>query len=217
MAILGLLQAGAGAYSGITGFLNQRRAEKQLSRPLPAEQRVAEIAAILRDPDTSPLFKAQLAAEFESLMQPVQQNITMQRLADRRAMLRGQRPGFFNPERADENIDYLTSRGSQNIMSQARANVLRRLMDSAAEYRGVGEGERSRLQGYATSQSNRTQMGLDLFKKAAGELGSQYGYTGGYDPSTGVTWNTGRQDESQDGMQSLFDRLTNKTNMTKVY
>lgn len=120
----------------IAGLIGQNKANKAIKKnnvATPAEKQAQAIYAALADPN-SQLFQQMADAEYADSLPAFQQHITEMQLADRRAQALGRSPTFFNPERADEAVSYLTSRGLPGLRTQAKSNAQTRLLNAASGY-----------------------------------------------------------------------------------
>ena len=137
-----------GAVQQYQGYRAGRKAQKYGKMALqmtPDEIRAAQLLAAYSNPESSSLVKLRTQQEYQQAQEALMSQIREQRLADRRGELRGQRQSFFDPERADQTIDYLISRGAPAMMSQARQNVLANLLSEANNYNAQGNRERDRI------------------------------------------------------------------------
>lgn len=96
----------------------------------PAEKQSQALYAALADPN-SPLLKQLTESQRADNLSGFQQQITEMQLADRRAGALGRSPTFFNPERADEAVSYLTSRGIPKLNEAAQSQAMQRILAAA--------------------------------------------------------------------------------------
>jgi hypothetical protein len=114
-------------------------------QPMPESERYAiSMLKALSDPDNS-LVEQLSDREFQTLRGAQQSDIRSKVLADRREGSMGRAPVFFDPERADENINYQISRGTPMLKQQSQQNAIQRILQAA----GVGN--------YAAAESDRMQ------------------------------------------------------------
>lgn len=139
--LLPLVQAGATILSAV----NQRKAAKIAQQPTAAEARSSELYDAILNPD-SPTFKRLQDREQQSVAQDFLSQIRAMQLADRREASSGRRGTFFNPERADEAVSYMISRGLPAAQAQARNNVADRLAAVASGQRGLIDQQVNRQQ-----------------------------------------------------------------------
>lgn len=113
-----------------------------------AERQAISLLQAIGQPGNS-YVKALQDEEFQNLRGGVQSDIKSKVLADRREQSMGRSPVFFDPERADENINYQISRGTPMLKQQASQNAIERILKAA----GVGS--------YAANADNRAQGNLN--------------------------------------------------------
>lgn len=109
----------------VSGIYNRNQANKAINKynvPTAAETQSNALYQAMLDPN-SPQMQALTATNKAQNLSNFQQQLTEMQLADRRAGAMGRAPTFFNPERADENMSYLTSRGlpQLNYLAQQQA------------------------------------------------------------------------------------------------
>lgn len=103
--------------------------------PTPAEQRSAALYESLIEPNNS--LVAQLSQdEYQRGAANLIGQLRQMQAMDSRRLARGQRGTFFNPERADETVDYLTTRGLPAIRAQSRNSARERIFNSASALGG---------------------------------------------------------------------------------
>lgn len=140
--------------------------------PTAAEQRAGSLYEALLQPGNS--LVSQLTNDN---MQTGMNNFLMQlkqmQMMDARRQGRGLRGTFFNPERADETVSYLTSRGMPAIQQQAQVGARGQIMDSARAIGGQANLESQRRQ----RQLSAMQTNAALQAKTAGRAGMVTGGT----------------------------------------
>jgi hypothetical protein len=143
---LQFLQMAAQAAPAVMQILGAfKGSDKPKIQPMPESERYAiSLLKALAEPNNS-LLKQIQAEEFRGLRSGVQSDIKSKVLADRRENSMGRAPVFFDPERADENINYQISRGTPLLQQQSQQNAIQRILQAA----GVG--------GYAGAESYRQQ------------------------------------------------------------
>lgn len=106
-------------YSTIKGFSAGKKAQKfaMQQRPGPNEERAAELYNALLDPD-NPIIKKLQTQYTQTNTANFLNAIREMQYADRRAQALGRAPTFFNPERADETVNYLVSRAAPKIAGE---------------------------------------------------------------------------------------------------
>lgn len=117
----------------IYGQRQANRAIKKYNVPTAAERQSAEMYAALADPN-SPLLQQFAKQEQDANVSNFLTQIRSMQNADRRQQALGRAPTFFNPERADEAVSFLTSRGLPQMQQQARETAFNRILAAA---RGV--------------------------------------------------------------------------------
>lgn len=157
--------------------------------PLPpseAERYSTSLLKALADPNNS-LVKQMTEEERRGGMAALERSIQAKVLADRREQSMGRSPVFFDPERADENINYQLTRGAGGVEDQARTNAMNRILAAA----GVGN--------FARNQDTKAQnYQAALGARAEGQLASG---------------NTGVQSRLQtglDGLQKIIQLFGNR-------
>lgn len=125
-----------GTIAGLIGQHQSNRAVKQNNVATKGEKQSQALYAALADPN-SPLLQQMSAQERNNNLSAFQQQITQMQLADRRAQSMGRSPTFFNPERADEAVSYLTSRGLPAINAQSKEQAMARILQAAQGMSGA--------------------------------------------------------------------------------
>jgi len=183
--------------STITGAKNNKKYDKQQEQifqelmnrgPSAEEQYAQSIYKALADPNNS-LVKQTQDAEYQDLMNAINQGIQGKVLSDRREAAMGRRPTYFDPERADESISYQLSRGAPAALLQAKQNARTNLTSAATGVGGYSEAADKRTTGrlgarqdYLDYQRERpsgvSQFG-DLFKSIGGGIEGLLGVING--------------------------------------
>lgn len=178
---LQFLTMAAQAIPAVTQILGAiKGTPKPKIQPMPESERYAiSMLKALADPNNS-LVKSLADEEFQTLRGAQQSDIKSKVLADRREQSMGRAPVFFDPERADENINYQISRGTPLLRQQSQQNAIQRIMDAA----GVGK--------YAGAESERTQN----YYAALGEHKKGEILQGGL---------TGRVGQGMDALQKILE------------
>lgn len=151
MALSGLIDSISPVVNLIAQLRGVNGANKAITRnnvAPPAEKESHALYAALSDPN-SPIFQKLLAAQKGQNLNDFQSQIREMQLADRRAGQMGRSPTFFNPERADEAVSFLTSRGLPQINNIAEQQTMNRILASA---NGIG--------GQAPAQANRQGINM---------------------------------------------------------
>ena len=134
--------------SAVNGYRNANNAVSGNNVATASEKKSQALYAALADPN-SPLLKQLTDQQQEQNLSDFQQQLTEMQLADRRAQAMGRSPTFFNPERADESLSYLTSRGLPQLRQQSQNQALARIQAAAG---GIG--------GAMGAQQNRQQINM---------------------------------------------------------
>jgi hypothetical protein len=122
------------------------------SVPTPqAETYVTGLLQQLADPNSRLLADLQ-AKEFGNLYDSFGGDIKRMQMADRRSQALGRDPTFFAPERRDEQVNYLMSRGAPQLQQQARQNALENIL-SATGVKGFAGAQAGRALEYQKRQA----------------------------------------------------------------
>lgn len=145
---------------------------RQAGQPTAGEMQAQALYGALAQPNNSyvrQMSEAEMRANTEALLS----QLRSMALTDRRAQLRGQRGTFFNPERADETIDFLVSRGAPAMRTQAEQTARSNIASSAAGLMGNAVLESQR-------QSNQLNMRLaqEALRAKSGGYAGQIGQLG---------------------------------------
>lgn len=133
----------------IAGQKKANAAFKQYNHPTKGEVQANALYQALLDPD-SPLVNRLYEEEKSGLLDDFQSQIRTMQNADRRSAAAGRTPTFFNPERADEAISFLTSRGLPQVSALADQQARNRILDSARGFSGM-----------VPAQTNRQDLNRD--------------------------------------------------------
>ena len=158
---------GLNALSGIAGLISGIKGENDVYKayknqgPTASEARSNELLNALLDPNNAMVKNLQQeelnrsAAEFLSRIRGMQ-------LADRRIQGRGGQPTFFNPERADEAVDFLVSRALPQLSQSGMDTARSRIANVAQGLRGNIPAEQQRqqdaLRALQTHTANRSNI-----------------------------------------------------------
>ncbi len=167
-----------GLISGIKGENDVYKAYKNQG-PTASEAQSTQLLNALLDPE-NPMVKrlsqedlSQSAAQFLSRIRGMQ-------LADRRRQGRGGQPTFFAPERADEAVDFLTSRALPQLQASGMDTARSRIANVAQGLRGNIPAEQQRqqealraLQTHTANRGNVLSSIPQIFSQIQGMLGSQ--------------------------------------------
>lgn len=142
--------------------------------PTPSEAMAHSLFQALLDPNNS-LVKQNTDINMRKGMQDLlMQLMQMQRIGNR-AQARGLRSAFFSPDRADETLDYLLSRGQAGIADRARQKTIDDIRSTANSLSDLVQGERDRI----NDQAFNRQTDWDNFKLKGGYGGMAGSLTGG--------------------------------------
>lgn len=186
--MLEFLSGGQNAISGISGILGLLsgiKGEKDVYNayknqgPTASEAQSNSLLQALIEPNNSLVKSLQEEETQKSVRQFLSQLRSMQ-LSDRRIQGRGGQPTFFNPERADESVDFLTSRALPDLTSRGMDTARSRIAGVAQGLQGNIPAEQQRqaeaLKALQTHTANRTNMirGIpDLFSQIQGMFGQK--------------------------------------------
>lgn len=155
--------------SGILSLISGIRGEKEVydayknQGPTASEQQSTQLLQALLDPNNAMVKNLQQedlnqsAAEFLS-------RIRGMTLSDRRRQGRGGQPTFFNPERADEAVDFLTSRALPQLQASGMDTARSRIANVAQGLRGNIPAEQSRQQDALRALQTHTANRGNMFK-----------------------------------------------------
>lgn len=182
---MGQMAPAVNGVSGILGLLSGIKGERDVYNayknqgPTASEQQSNALVQALIDPNNS-LVKS---LQQEDTMNSVQQFLTQIRgmqAADRRIQGRGGQPTFFEPERADDAVNFLTSRALPGLTSAGLDSARSRIATSANALRGNIPVERDRqtdaMKAMQTHTANRTNMlkGIpEIFSQIQGLFGQK--------------------------------------------
>lgn len=175
------------AMSGIGGLLDAFGLGRPKANygPTPSEAQANSLFQALLDPNNS-LVKQNADINMQKGMQDLLKQLQIMQMRGARAQARGMNNPFFNPERMDENFDFMVTRGQPAIAEQAREKAtgdIRSTAESLLKFQPF-EQDRSNAM-YANKDRDYAQ-----FQKAGGYGGMAAGLGG--------------------GLQDLLFQLTNK-------
>lgn len=137
------------------------------SLPAPqAETYVTGLLQQLADPNSQLLANLQ-EKEFGNLYDSFGGDIKRMQMADRRSQVMGRKPTFFAPERRDEQVAYLMSRGAPQLQQQARANALENIL-SATGVKGFAGAQAGRALEYQKRQAKAMEDFANQQQSAGG-------------------------------------------------
>lgn len=123
-------------FSEVSGKNKAYKVAKAGNVPTQAETQQNALFQALLDPN-SPLLRRLAEEQRMQGMSDLQSGIRERQLADRREVSMGRTPTFFNPERADEAVSFLTSRGMPGVSALANEQARQRIMSAATGYGGL--------------------------------------------------------------------------------
>lgn len=158
---LGFLDSVSPLVKLISQLQGQRGANKAITQanvPTQAETDSNALYRALLDPN-SPLMAHLTEQAKTDNLSGFQSQINEMQLADRRSASMGRAPTFFNPERADEAVSYLTSRGIPQMNALAGQQAQNRIVQAAGGISGFAPAQQGRQkiqmqQGVSNATSN---------------------------------------------------------------
>lgn len=147
---LGTASSGIGGLtsfaSGIGGLLNAFGIGKPKINygPTPSEQQANSLFQALLDPNNS-LVKQNTDINIQKGMHDFLMQLKQMQMLDARRGARGLRGTFFQPERADEVVNYLTTRGMPAIADRARTQAVDDIRSTANSLKGFAPMEQERI------------------------------------------------------------------------
>ena len=181
---LDVLGPAAKLYGEVRGQKQANQAINQSNVPTQAEAQQNALYQALLDPN-SPLLRRLVEQDRATNVADLQTGIRERQLADRRAQALGRSPTFFNPERADEAVSFLTSRGLPQANALAQETAQNKIIRAATGYSGMQRGQQDRLNtsmqqgvGNAAYQSGIPQRIIDILNGKGGQSGQPV--TAGY-------------------------------------
>lgn len=111
--------------------------------PTPSEAQANSLFQALLDPNNS-LVKQNTDINMQKGMQDMLMQLKQMQMLGARGQARGLRNAFFNPERADETINYLLTRGQPAIAQQARDTARSDIYTTANALKGFASSEQAR-------------------------------------------------------------------------
>ena len=120
-----------------SGVMGQRKNDKiirQSNVATAGETQANELYKALLDPN-SPILRGLSDEARKRALEDFQSQIRTMQGADRRSVSMGRTPTFFNPERADEAVSFLTSRGMPQLGALADQHARNRIIEAATGFR----------------------------------------------------------------------------------
>lgn len=143
---------------------------KQAGEISPEERLAQSYFMALADPNNSlvkSLTEEQMRKNTEALLMQLR---NMQNM-DRRLMARGQRGTYFDPERRDETLNYLLTRGAPALRAQAEETARNNLNSSAKGLAGFADSGQDRLNTQFKLAQQRAVSGLSNSSGLSGQIG----------------------------------------------
>lgn len=125
--------------------------------PTPSEQQANSLLLALSQPNNS-LVQFETEQNMQQGVNDLLMALKQRQMLDARRQGRGLRGTFFSPERADETIDYLTSRSIPALRAQATATAKGNILNRAQVLSGIGQQEAERRTQQQTNQQNQFQQ-----------------------------------------------------------
>lgn len=147
--------------SGLAGERKVAKAKASAYAQTPAEKSSAALLAALGNPN-SPLLQQLTEQERQQNVADYLSSIRGMQQSDRRQVALGRRPTFFNPERADEALSFLTSRGIPKLNQASKENAIRRIAAAAGGYSGLINAQGQRQAGMATLKGSMAERQSEL-------------------------------------------------------
>lgn len=161
--------------SNIGGFLDALGIGKPKMRygPTPSEAQASSLFQALLDPNNS-LVKQNTDINMQRGMQDMLRQLKIMQMQNARGQARGLRPFLFSPERSDEVLNYLLTRGQPAIAEEARNKATGDIRNTAQSLMGFVPYERDRLNAqYANKNRDYSEF------KTAGGFGGMFNRFGG--------------------------------------
>ena len=162
----GLNNAVGGQGNALTQLLSLFGANQAINKynvATPSENASMAIYKAMLDPNSA-MMKNMTGQSREQGIRDFQQQITEMQLADRRSASMGRANTFFSPERADQTVSYLTSRGLPQINQMAQQQALQRMAGAASGMQGFAPAQKDRMQVDANNMANNYSLPEQIFK-----------------------------------------------------
>lgn len=159
-----------GLIAQLKGQRGTQQALTQANVPTQSEIQQNALYQALLDPNNGLMQKLSSQNRAQNLSD-FQTQINEMQMADRRNNALGRASTFFNPERADEAVNYLTSRGLPRLNQQSQDQAIQQILAAAGGYQHLQPAQQARLGNQAnidvlnsTYQSQLPTQILDIFK-----------------------------------------------------
>lgn len=156
---------------GIYGQMQSNKAINKYNVPTSVEKQSQALYAAMADPN-SPLMQQYTQEAKNNNMADFLSQLRGMQNADRRQQSLGRSPTFFNPERSDEAMSFLTSRGLPQMNQMATQQAQQRILQAAGGIEHAQAPQEQRLQtgmmqgiSNAGYQSQIPQQILDIFSQ----------------------------------------------------
>lgn len=136
MAFLDLVTSLLPIVGQVAGYAKANKSVSKYNVPTAGENRSNALYEALLDPNNQ-LLNRLSEQERGGLQQKFLSQLREMQYADRRAQSLGRAPTFFNPERADEALDFLTSRGLPMLDAIASERAQSRITGAASGIAGL--------------------------------------------------------------------------------
>lgn len=140
--------------------------------PTPSEAKASSLFQALLDPNNS-LVKQNTDINLQKGMQDFLMQLKQMQMLDARRSNRGMRGTFFNPERADETINYLTTRGMPAIAEKAREKATGDIRNTANDLIRFVPIEQERIN--TQDERSRTAYASHQARGGYGGIADQFG------------------------------------------
>jgi hypothetical protein len=143
----------AGGISGIGSLLNALGVGKPKLNygPTPSEAQANSLFQALLDPNNS-LVKQNADINMQKGMQDMLMQLKKMQMLGARGQARGLNNPFFSPERADETVNYLLTRGQTAIADNARTQARSDIYNTANALKGFAPMEQARITAQNTNK-----------------------------------------------------------------
>lgn len=163
----GIAQQAGGIYDILRAGKTNKKIMSRLGQITPEEQQAQALYGALMQPNNS-LVKSLTDTEMQANTEAMLSQLRAMQLSDRRGLARGRRQTFFDPERADETIDFLVSRGMPAMRQQAEQTARSNIQNAASGYANLANFGRKRL-----DNQNRFYLGQQAQNEMSGGLGGK--------------------------------------------
>lgn len=144
--------------NAIRGTRSMDKAFAAYQQPTAAEQEYATLIDAISNPESA-RYKSMYGTQYNRGVDEFLKQLQLITQQSNRQLARGQRSAFFDPERMDERINYLTTRGLPGIQSEAEKQAKSTLATLADAQAGLMPVQRQRKQdAFTFAQSKGVQQ-----------------------------------------------------------